>query len=305
MPRLLLPIWSFIKIPLCAYLLLCAAIYMFQRALEYFPDARQFRSTEFGMAHPFEVIPVDLENGLTVNSWYVPPKTAHMPIIVFAHGNSGNFALRAFRIKPLLEAGYGVALVGYPGYDGNLGEPTEGGIMQSARGTIGHLVKVGIPAGRIVIHGESLGTTVAVRMATEFPVAGVSLEAPPASMADVLLVSYPFLPSRWPIYDKFDSLSRIKQIHASLLIIHGTGDTVVPFEQGKALFAAANEPKEALFIPGANHGYGLYTEEAKENCCSSTAALFTRSWLAPSSGHAHQARLRLPSASRGLLPARS
>lgn len=255
---------SCFRIAIALYLVLGIGMFVFQRQLLYFPDRQVFDIKSFGVTKPFEVIAVPVDGAVTVRSWYQPPTAENKPVVVLFHGNAGSWGIRSQRIMPLLAAGYGVALVGYPGFEGNPGKPTEATIYRSGRGVIQALGQRGIAPERIILHGESLGTTVAVQMATEFPVAAVSLEAPPASMALVGAYHYPIYPVQYMVWDKFDSLSKIKNVKSPLLIIHGEADTVVPVAQGKALFAAANEPKEALFVPGANHGYDLMTELVQE-----------------------------------------
>ena len=254
--------WDFIKMPAYVYFILAGSFFVFQRQLEYFPDNREFNIMEFGVERPFEVIAIGLSDGAEIRSWYYPPVDKHKPVVVFTHGNSGYLALRAFRIKPLLAAGYGVALVGYPGFNGNPGTPNEAGIIESARGVVNTLLERGLPIARIILHGESLGTTVAVRLASQFKVAAVSLEAPPTSMVDVMFIQYPFLPMELLLLDKHHSLRFMSDVQSPLLIIHGEADTVVPVAQAKELLAKASVPKEALYIPNVGHGRELYTEES-------------------------------------------
>jgi uncharacterized protein len=256
-------VFSSLRIGIAVYLILGIGLYIFQRQILYFPDKQVFDVKSFGVAKPFEAIAVPVDGDVTLLSWYQPPRDAQKPVVVFCHGNAGNWSMRTERIVPLLAAGYGVALVGYPGFEGNPGKPTETTVYQSARGVITALGQRGIPPEHIILHGESLGTTVAVQMATEFPVAAVSLEAPPASMADTGAYHYPIFPVKLLLKDRFDSLSKIQNVKSPLLIIHGEADDVVPVTHGKALFAAANNPKEALFIPGVGHGYGLYSPEVQ------------------------------------------
>ncbi len=261
--RVLRFVWDLIKIPVCAYLILAGSFFVFQRQLEYFPDNREFNLMEFGVEQPFEVIVVELSDGLRIRSWYYPPRDQKKPVVVFTHGNSGYLALRAFRIQPLLNTGYGLVLVGYPGFDGNPGAPNETGIIESARGVVNNLLGRGYSLAQIVLHGESLGTTVAVRLASEFKVAAVSLEAPPTSMADVMFSQYPLFPMSLLLRDKYDSLRYMSDVQSPLLIIHGEADTVVPIAQAKTLFSAARVPKEVLYISNVGHGRELYTENSE------------------------------------------
>lgn len=257
-------IYDVVKIPLCVYLLTVLGMILFQRHFEYIPDKHVFNALEFGVSRPFEPVVVKVDGGLDITSWYYPARDTHKPTIVFMHGNSGHFKLRSYRIKPWLAEGYGLVLVGYPGFDGNSGTPAEQTIYQSARGAIHNLNQRGISSTHIILHGESLGTTIAVQMASEFPVAALSLEAPPTAMADFLTWHYHYFITRSMVWDKLDSIEKIARVHSPLLLIHGEIDDIVPIEQGQALFAAANEPKEALFVPAAGHGYGLYTEPVNQ-----------------------------------------
>ena len=55
------------------------------------------------------------------------------------------------------------------------------------------------------------------------------------------------------VKSRFDSLQKIRDVHAPILIVHGTRDEVVPFAMGQQLFAAAPEPKRFYPIEGAGH----------------------------------------------------
>ena len=101
--------------------------------------------------------------------------------------------------------------------------------------------------------GESLGSGVAVRMASEIRVKAVILEAPYTSTVDVGQAAYFFLPVRLLMYDRFPSIDLIGRIQVPLLLIHGEADNIIPIRFGRRLFETAKEPKEAHFIAGAGH----------------------------------------------------
>lgn len=250
-------LFTLLKLAAVVYCVLCVALYFAQRKMQYFPDKQAYVPAEAGAVR-FETLGVAIEGGLMVSSWYRPAE-AGKPVIVYMHGNGGGFGIRGFRIDAWVRAGYGVALVSYPGYEGNDGTPTEKGIYQSARGVIQVLLDRGVEASQIVLLGESLGSGVAVQMATEFPVAGIMLEAPFTSVPDVAAYHYRYIAVRWFLWDIYDSLSKMARVKAPLLVIHGEADVIVPVAQGRRLLEAAAGPKEGLFIPGAGHG-DLYTD---------------------------------------------
>ncbi len=191
-------------------------------------------------------------DGLPLGGWYRAARDDR-PTLVYFHGNSGHHGGRAPLVGPYLDAGYGVLLAGYRGYGGNPGQPDEAGLYADGRAAIAWLADTGVPADRIVLYGESLGTGVAVQMAVEHEIAGLVLQAPFTSTVAVGQGRVPFLPVGLLMTHRFDSLAKIGRVAAPILLIHGEADTVVPTRFGRQLFDAAPEPKTAHFIPAAGH----------------------------------------------------
>ena len=101
--------------------------------------------------------------------------------------------------------------------------------------------------------GESLGGAVMVDLAAQEGARGLILENTFTSMPDVAAYHYPWLPVKWIIRTQLNSVAKIDRFRGPLLQFHGDDDTVIPFDIGKRLFAAANEPKEFVVISGGNH----------------------------------------------------
>jgi len=104
-----------------------------------------------------------------------------------------------------------------------------------------------------VLFGQSLGGAVAVDLATKRPCEKLILEATFTSAKDMAKTMFGGLPIHYLLQTKFDSLSKIGMIHVPLLSIHGSSDSIVPFELGQRLFAEANAPKTFYAIQGADH----------------------------------------------------
>lgn len=232
------------------YVGLVGAMYLLQRKLMYFPIQALPPPAAAGAAD-MEAVRLTTDDGLDLVAWYKPAVSGAE--IIYLHGNGGNISHRAAKIRPFLEAGHGVLLLSYRGYGGNPGTPTEAGLIADGHAAYDFLMKREVPQGRIVLLGESLGSGVAVAVAAIREVGAVILEAPFTSAAAVGQRAYPIFPVRWLIRDRFDSLSLIRRIGAPLLIVHGEDDRVVPAELGRELFEAAVEPKQGIFIPGADH----------------------------------------------------
>ncbi|MDR3425115.1 MAG: alpha/beta hydrolase [Alphaproteobacteria bacterium] len=244
------------------YAVFIASIGLMQRHLLYFPSGGRFVPQEWG-AKELQPLQVTTEDGLKITSWYSPARARDKLTVVFFQGNSGQLGTRVYKVRPWLDAGYGVLMIGYRGFDGNPGAPSEEGLYRDSQAAIDAIIAQGAPECGLVFYGESLGTGVAAQMATEYDAAGLILEAPYTSIADVGAHQYPLVPVNWLLRDRFDTLGKIKEVHAPLLLLHGEKDQVVPINFGKELFAAAGEPKQAVFLPDAGHNnvYNLKVQE--------------------------------------------
>jgi len=235
---------------LCAYGVVLAAMFIFQRALLYFPDPARTSPAAAGLPEAEEIV-LRSADGEQLVTWHVPPRGS-TPVILYFHGNAGALDLRVSRFKWLIAAGYGLVALSYRGYGGSSGKPTEAGLLLDAAAAYQFAV-AHYPAKRVVLWGESLGTGVAVGLAAEQEIGGIILDAPFTSIADVGTAAYPFIPVRWFIKDAFRSDERIGRIRAPLLVLHGERDRIVPFRFGEKLFQLANEPKRMIRFPLGGH----------------------------------------------------
>lgn len=234
------------------YLLVVGALYVFQRRMMYIPFGGVPDPVAAGVP---EMRPVALQtqDGLRLLAWWRPAREPARPVLVYFHGNAGHLGLRGHKLRPFLDAGLGVLLLAYRGYSGNPGRPTEEGLYKDARAALAFVRAAGVPPQRTALYGESLGTGVAVQMATEQPVAAVILEAPFSAIADIASAHYPFLPVRLLLKDRFDSASKIGRVGAPVLIFAGGRDRIVPPRFARRLYDAAREPKEFRILPEATH----------------------------------------------------
>jgi hypothetical protein len=238
---------------IAVYVAMLLVLYVTQRQLLYVPDVQPPDLAAVGLAHVMGPVATRTDDGLDLLAWYRPPAANPAPVLVYLHGNAGHIGNRAERIRPYLEAGFGVFLVEYRGYGGNPGRPSEPGLYADARAALDYLREQGIGADRVVLYGESLGTGVAVQMAVERGCAALVLEAPFTSVAAVAQSRYWMFPVRPLVRDKFDSLAKIGRLRCPLFVMHGERDRVIPVRFGRELFAAAPEPKEGRWFPDGTH----------------------------------------------------
>ena len=187
--------------------------------------------------------------------------------ILWFHGNGGNIGHRVGDLA-LISRRLGVNsfIFDYRGYGRSEGKPTESGVYRDARAALDYLSsRSDVDPEGIVFFGRSLGTAVAVELAEEMAgeMAGESaggttpygmiLVSPLTTLKDMARVLHPLLPLHLLVGSRFNSLSRIGNVHCPLLVIHGENDEIIPVEQGRELFAAANSPKRFLSLPATGH----------------------------------------------------
>ena len=231
---------------------LIGALFLFQRSLLYVPPGDRADLAAISMPG-LEAVESRTADGLVLTHWYRPPARADGPVVLLFHGTAGHIGDRVPKYRALYEAGFGVFLAEYRGYNGNPGKPSEAGLMADAASVLAALAARGVGPERTVLYGESLGTGVAVRLASEDRYAGLVLEAPYSSIAEVAQHHYWYVPARWLIQDKWDSMSQIGRIEAPLLVLLGGRDRTVPAQFGQKLFEAAPAPKERLHLAEAGH----------------------------------------------------
>jgi uncharacterized protein len=236
---------------LIAYGVVVAFMYGMQRSLLYYPANRGLTPDAVGLAG-VQVNRIATEDGESIVTWYSPPKP-DSPVIVYFHGNAGEIGDRAERFHYFAKRGFGVLFVSYRGFGGSTGSISEPGLVVDALTAYDWLVRQHVQPAQIAVIGESLGTGVALQLAEQRPVGAIALEAPYTSTADIGAAIYWWLPVRLLMADQFRSLDRIGDVRVPLLIIHGEEDALIPVSHGKALFAAANEPKRFVVVPQAGH----------------------------------------------------
>lgn len=234
------------------YVAMLALLYARQREMMYPRNPARAEITSANLPGVEEAA-LTTADGEKLVAWVVPPRDGK-PVLLFFHGNAGNFGrpIRQARFRALTQDGTGLFAVNYRGYGGSTGSPTEDGLAQDARAAYAAAV-ARFGAERLVGYGESLGTGVVLKLAAQVPLKAVILEAPYLSTAAVAQELYPYIPVGLVMHDQFRSDQVIGKLKAPLLVLHGERDGVIPFSQGEALFSLANPPKRFIRFPEGNH----------------------------------------------------
>jgi len=241
-----------IAISIGIYLILLLLVFLFQRQLLYLPDQTVPDKLHLSKMSVTEVTLQSELSGELRSLWRAPLQNDN-PVILFLHGNAGSQYHRLPLLQAMAQDGAGVLTVGYPGYGGNPGSPSEPALYDVAQANFNWLIAQGIVPKRIVIVGESLGSGVATHLATQNEAAGLILIASYTGMDDMAQRQFPIFPAKWLARDRFRSIERIDQIDMPLSWIHGKADALIPFAMGQQLFDSAINPKIAYPIEQGGH----------------------------------------------------
>jgi uncharacterized protein len=201
-----------------------------------------------------------------IHAWWWPAAGDNAPAVLYLHGSRWNLTGQTSRIEQLHAFGFAVLAIDYRGFgksDGSL--PSEETVYQDARVAWQRLTELQPDPTRRFIYGHSLGGAVAIDLAawlserpaqegTPVPARGLIVESSFTTLADIAqVVTSPWLPVKLLLSQKFDSLSKVRELKMPVLIVHGAGDIYVPARFSEELYAAAPEPKRLLVVDGATH----------------------------------------------------
>ncbi|HEV8428525.1 MAG TPA: alpha/beta hydrolase [Pyrinomonadaceae bacterium] len=177
--------------------------------------------------------------------------------VIFFHGNGGNITNVGWLGQRFAKRGFNVLLFDYRGYGASDGVAAdESGLYADGDAAVSFLVnEKKLRREEIVLYGHSLGTAVVADVASRRNFGAVVLESGFSSASSVANNALPWLP-RWLHFlgkNRFESARKLRSVRAPILIVHGDPDLTIPTSEAQVLFAAANEPRKLLIVPGAGH----------------------------------------------------
>ncbi len=237
---------------LIIYSIVVAVFYVMQRKFIYFPPPL-YLSPQAVDLPSFQEISINSDNGDKLTAFWSPPKDNTHKVVMFFHGNGSAVFSNHDIFRDLENIGVGVLSVGYPGYPGSDGRPTQASIERAAQLHHDFLIQEGVPLDQVVYFGTSLGSGIAAQLAELHSPALLILDAPFNSVLDMGLKHTPFLPVKWLMKDQYRSDRALKGLDVPLLWTHGTADNVIPISQGQKLFDGYNGPKQSYIVQGGQH----------------------------------------------------
>jgi len=239
------------------YLCILVLLRLFEPHLIYFPgQQRSLVAPPARLGLPIERVEISTDDGIRLVGWVIPAQSDSSGLwLLICHGNAGNLSEfdRPLHYAGLRQVGMSLLAFDYRGYGESDGAPSEQGLYRDADAAYRFLREIrGVPADRIVVFGHSLGSAVAIHLASRQPAAGLIVEGALTSATDRGGELYPYLPIRWIARSRFSSIDKVSGIAVPKLFLHAADDDVIPQAHGRRLFDAAQEPKTFVELQGGH-----------------------------------------------------
>ncbi|MBU0985840.1 MAG: alpha/beta hydrolase [Proteobacteria bacterium] len=227
---------------------------MSEKGIVFFPERRLEATPKDYRLGSYEDVFFEAMDGTRLHGWFVdgPDNRA---VLLWFHGNAGNISHRLHNLKKLHDAlQIPIFIFDYREYGLSEGLISKKGTFSDAQGALRYLTDAkGFDKSSILLFGRSLGTALAVDIASKEKCLGVILEAAFTSTDDMMRRYFPFFQPRSTATVKYDSIALIDRITSPLLFIHGQFDFTIPKEMARQLYDKARAPKEFYEISGADH----------------------------------------------------
>ena len=213
-------------------------------------ERRDFVATPADYGHVFEEVTVTTADDVDLFGWVLPEPNSERWLVYF-HGQGQDISHYLSVTTQLGGLGYNVLTLDYRGYGRSDGVPSETGLYADARATYDYLLKRGVQPENIVLYGYSLGSGVAVDLASKVEVGAVVLEAAYTSLDAAAKSLYRVLPTGL-LRNRFESDLKIGSVSAPTLFIHAADDRLIPIQQGRTLFELSTAEKAFLEVEGGH-----------------------------------------------------
>lgn len=255
------------------YVLAALLLFFFQTRLIFYPG-KLSKNYKFKNIPLREEVFLKTTDGETINGLFFPGQSKDKVILYF-HGNAGDLSGWQFVGEDLLPSGLSVFMIDYRGYGKSTGLISEKGFYLDADAAYRFLItEKKFKPDSILVYGRSIGSGVAVDLASRKRSAGLILESPYSSLSALANQKVPFFFPSLYLRSKFDNIQKINSINAPLLIVHGMDDTLIPASHSKELYNRFEGKKDILFIDKGQHNDLHSFSEYKEFITTKMPAFF-------------------------------
>lgn len=236
-------------IPVVIYGLILLGLYTYQEKI-IFPGTALADDYRFEYNVPFSELTIPV-NGGALNALHFSQKNPR-GLIFFLHGNSGNLTEWATDIDFYQRVNYDLFIIDYRGYGKSTGTIESQQQLHNDVRAAWNIIAPDFTDKPIVIYGRSLGTALAVQLASEVKPQLLILVSAFSNLKNIAKALYPYAPS-WLLRYPLETDKLIQQVPSDILFIHGDKDRLIPIGNSQHLQKLTQKPSTLHTIDGAGH----------------------------------------------------
>jgi fermentation-respiration switch protein FrsA (DUF1100 family) len=225
-------------------------LYTLQTRLIFYPGSLT-RDFNFKAGPNTQEIFVKTADGETINGLFFG--NSSQDVILYFHGNAGDLSGWQFVAEDFTTLGYNFLIIDYRGYGKSSGYLSEKGLYEDAEAAYDFLIAKGFDAGRIFIYGRSIGSGVAVDLASKRPCKGLILESPFISLGKLGNEKFPFFFPSLYLKFRFNNIGKINNVTCPVVFLHGSDDSLIPPTHSDILFREFKGKKILVKVANASH----------------------------------------------------
>ena len=258
--------WTILAAAVIIYCGILVLLRIYESRLIYFPGPeRTLLPPPASLRLPVQRVEFTAADGVRLVGWSIPAEPVSHWWLLICHGNAGNLSEfgRPAHYAGLRRLGLNLLAFDYRGYGESKGLPSEAGLYRDADAAYRYLREDrSVRPERIIIFGHSLGSAVAIDLASRVPSAGLIVEGAFTSALDRGQELYPYIPVRWIAASRFSSFDKISRVTVPKLFLHAVQDDVIPLAHGRRLYQQAPEPRSFVELEGG-HGDTFEVDSAR------------------------------------------
>jgi fermentation-respiration switch protein FrsA (DUF1100 family) len=240
-----------ILVAIVVLLLLKLVVNRLEPSMVFFP-MRGEDDTPARLGLRYHPIKLRASDGVQIAAWQLEPENATADIVYF-HGNGGNLSMWLPVFATLHGFGYRVLAIDYRGYGLSEGAPTESGLLLDAEAVARHAASSRVEHRPLIYWGRSLGGPIAAAAAGFANPDALVLESTFPDKASIVRSMPLFLLLNVFSSYRLDTIGRLRGFTKPVLVVHGDGDTIIPYALGERLFERLDAPKRFVTVPGGDH----------------------------------------------------
>ncbi len=237
----------FIVAVYCAVILI---LYVLQTQLIFYPG-KLLPAFTFKLGNNGEEIFLKTADGERINALFF--RGSRHDVILYFHGNAGDLSGWQFVAEDFTSLGFNFMIIDYRGYGKSSGIISEQGMYHDAETAFNYLIQKGFSPENILVYGRSVGSGVAVDLASKQPCKGLILEAPYTSLIKLANEKFPFFFPSLYIKFKFDNIRKINKVKCPVIFLHGAKDSLIPVSHTETLFEKFTGKKKKIIIAQGSH----------------------------------------------------